>query len=47
VGKCFWQNTNASRNSTMVKLLAFVENDMDDNNENREDVHEKNISFRS
>jgi hypothetical protein len=31
----------------MVKLLAFVENDMDDNNGNREDVHEKNISFKS
>jgi hypothetical protein len=31
----------------MVKLLAFVENSMDDNNGNQEDVHQKNISFRS
>jgi hypothetical protein len=31
----------------MVKLLAFVENDMDDNNGNHEDDHEKNISFKS
>ncbi len=47
VGKCLWQNTHDSCNSTMVKLLAQVENGMDDNNGNWEDVHEKNISFRS